>query len=231
MEGTSIEFVPTVRGGHLREAVQLKVLETVEDTTFFKLCKNDHVIQRLLLGKGTHSKRMLAHTDVVETIVELRNQKIHDIVEPPPVDDLGLDEPEAKRLKLKVLPDNVPKIVSIHAPTVGHVSGIDMKVMSGVARQPVYVELVASNIDYLAAVAMHQVEQGEIDKRKPKRDDCAVRVNYEERRQSWRARKPDGRQRYFADAKFEDAKAAAVQWVNDRQPIADDTILQPIEDM
>ena len=145
MNGVVVDYVPVVRAGNLKEPAQLKCIDRVENQTFFKLCKNDTAVERLLLGKCTHNKRMLAYTDIVETIQDLRNQKVLDIVEPPPADDLGLDEPRAKRVKLKELPDDVPKIICIKAPAVNHISGIDMRVLSGVSRQQLYVELVASN--------------------------------------------------------------------------------------
>ena len=147
--------------------------------TYVKLVKGRSEINRLLgqpfLSKGK-DKRKLQHTSIIESLVQLRNDRINSLVAESKTKeqkiDLDIDESEKvgrdrKRSCQKEAWDAaaLPEIVEIDCPAAGDTESIKMKVRVDQPYSPPYVELTQKSIDYLVAVIKHQVDSGEIHRK------------------------------------------------------------------
>ena len=237
MAGISLEDILFVRGNHLKQPIAFRSLEVVNGRKFFKLAKQDHVISRLLLGTSSSKTRRPAKTDVLEQLQMLRNTKIENIVTPPALDDLALDDiveeaPQRKKQKTKVsMPVDAPPIIEIVAPTIGSATEMKMNTLFRKKYEPIWLELTEAIIEYLVAAVDHQIVNESIDKSRVQHqvDQVGDGVTYETRRKAWRARRPNGQQKYFLVARYEDAYTTASTWSQGTSD-SNDEMIPPLAD-
>ena len=160
--------------GDGRQSVVLNSWIQKVDSKYFKVSKSDPGIVRLLTGHGVGATRQLAHTNIVELLMKEREAQRDALTERieldganAPIEDLGLDTPCAKRRK-GASKGALPEIVSIVGPSFGDVAGIPMKViMSEFPLQPLYVELLPDNVEYMHAFAIAQIDAGLVHRKAP----------------------------------------------------------------
>ena len=175
---TTISTAAMVVVPGMRTAVTLTDIKTVDRKIFFKLGKaNPHVV-RLLTGHAVGENRKLCNTDIVETLVTLRNSKYDELAAEHNLrlaakEDLGIDRHAHQRVKrIKMSNDILPKTMVIEAPPYGDVQGIDMTVMTGFSGS-VWVELVPETVDYLRSVVDAQLASGSIKRSSAKNSETA----------------------------------------------------------
>ena len=235
MSGVAINLHPQVSGGHLREPLRLGCVDKVNGRLYFKVCKSDHVIARLLLGKSFERERVLARTDVVEQLQALRNAHVESLINPPASDSLGLDDdedPKPARKGAHRLPSDLPSVVMIEAPAIAGVASVKMRTLTRKSHEALWLELSESTIDYLAAAVAAQIRSGCIDNSKQR---CVPNdgVYFDKTRRQWRARRRGGKSKYFSSKHHTDPYAAALAWArgDQQEPIGDDaSSFQPIGD-
>lgn len=231
MSELSIDYRPSLSGGHLEHGVQVSKTVCVAGTLFWKVSKSDHVVSRVVLGKSFSQARPLARTTILETLVKARNDRVLDLTRAldQASEDLGLDH-DLKTMK----PDlsKLPDVISMLAPTVGGRQGMSMKVLPALPRQPLWLELSVDVVQYLHDVAVYQIEQEE---HAPDVADCTepdlpIGVTFCRLRDAYRVRRvqhqdldeqPKKRCRYFPIAKYDSkdiAKHAAIEWHESGQP-------------
>ena len=221
MAGVTIELVPIISGGHMKEPLQLRCLEHVEGRLFFKACKTDPIVTRLLLGKAFNKERILAKTCILEELQSIRNSVIESITNPPALDDLGLDDQPPSKAP-RVLSSDVPPIITLNAPGVGPVAPLQIRTLARKKHEALWLEVAPATIDYLAAVVAHQISDGLIDNTKPK-GPANNGVYFDKTRRQWRARRSGGKSKYFSDKSYDDAYSAAMAWAQgcELEPISD----------
>ena len=135
--------------------------------TFFKVCKGDHKICRLLLGQSTPGERGLTPTSIIEDLIAIRNTERERLLEENDKaaaeqqggarESLDIDAAaQTKRRKQDsaALPDSI----CIAAPDIGSVAGQQMRVMLGSVTSPLWCEAIPENIDYLRACVCEQTK-------------------------------------------------------------------------
>lgn len=139
----------------------------VNSTKFIKLRKSDAQVERMLTGLCVRSARRLTRTDIIEQIISLRNNKREKLIEAAeqaavgaPAHDLGMDTtaPSKRRRSMQGV---LPEIVEITTPSIGHIDGINMKVLMGDPIAPLLVEVTEQNVDYLKGYTEEQLRQSE----------------------------------------------------------------------
>ena len=202
-----VEMHPVIVGGHLKEPVLLKHVQEVEGRMFFKACKKDAMITRLLAGCSVKDARPLAKTDVLEQLVARRNSAVQALHEPQVQDDLALDQPAKKRRHSAPLRlHELPAIIDVDAPTIAAVEGLRLSTLPTKGQAGLWLELTSPVIRYLTAAVQAQMAAGEIQNVAPRQrvpeDERAVElsakgVSYEYRRDAYRMRK-GGKDKYFS---------------------------------
>ena len=162
----------TVTTPALKGEVVLHNLTTVGNRKFFKVCKSDRRISRLLRASdfvaASSGERPLTNTTLIEELIGLRNNERQRLIDSNsaaasaamgvPEDDLCLDGSTSKRPRRASPSDSaLPDTVCIQAPSVADVSGISMLVVLGQPKSPLWVELTVDNIDYLRAAICSQM--------------------------------------------------------------------------
>ena len=145
----------------LKQPVQISEWQEEEGARFLKCMKADRRVTRLLIGESPSKKRFLADTSILETLRQVRNDTVKNMwkqtTNTAPAEDLGLDEGEQPPPKrMKHLMSSVPKVLTVHAPDVGNSGAQAMRVLAGVGADPLWIELIPANLDYLHAAATHQ---------------------------------------------------------------------------
>ena len=221
MAALTIDHRPILSGGHLKEPVQLRHTTCVDGLIFWRVAKSDQVVLRLLWGRPHQTQRPLSKTNIVEKLSDLRNECIKNLAkaEDDAVDDLGLDD-DANSKSIKVDFNKLPSIIEIDAPTVGDAQGMRLKILPSKFHQPIWLELSIDVIEYLRKACWFQAEGDTISRNRPqhKATDDNIGVSWEERRQSFRARRVSGKCRYFSVKSYgdiESARLAASEWVDD----------------
>ena len=142
-------------------------VKMVDGTSFIQLKKCDRRLERLLTcaWERGDSRRPLAHTDIIEQLTELKDTAFFIAC--------GFDTSDAtqqyhrytgKVLKAKILALN--DVVTIEAPVVGNVAGIQIKTLCLKPRAGMWVELSESVLAYLSDVVREQYQHGDIHNRK-----------------------------------------------------------------
>ena len=236
MQPLTVELQPRVSGGILKDPVCLRQTIQIDGVVFWKAAKCDAVVSRLLLGRAHQRERPLVKTNILETLQQLRNQRMLAILaaDGEAKDDLGLDGPDVPKIHHSDL-SKLPAIIEVDAPSVGDVGGMTVKVLPSMQHQPLWLELSESIIVYLQRVCDHQLVHGDILPNRVKDDKHATEdngVSWEGRRNSFRARVKTGKTKYFNVSVYgceELARAAAADWVgHDVVPIVDRDIDEPV---
>ena len=215
MAGVEICYLPVVMGSHLKDSVHLKAIKNVSGAWFWKALKSDHIVERMLLGTAQHRERPLSRTSVFETLIELRNNKMHSIINPPAEDDLGLDDEPTPRKRAKLDLAALPSVLTVEAPTIGDAMGMPIQVLPDQPSKPLWLELSAPVIEYLMSAVAYQINNAGIHRARPQHlDGAELGVTFEARRHAVRARKDSGHQKYFRVSELSAAVAAAEVWRN-----------------
>ena len=218
MADFEIEMRPVVVDVRRNEAVLLRATRQVGDRHFWRVAKADQVVCRLLAGKSSSSERLLSRTDIIDRLVKLRNDAVLRLdPEPAAMVDLGLDDPATQpaRKRTRAADRTWPDYVTITAPTIGPASSIDIRVLPALGSSPLWVELTPDIVGYLATTVSEQIEQGAIKNRRPQ--DTIIEgkgLNFDRGRRAVRARRADGKQRYFREQDYADATESASAWLS-----------------
>lgn len=221
----ALERRTAVLVGPSREPLFLKDLKVVCGTEFFRAHKGDCNLCRILVGKSWAKDRPIKHSDVFAKLQKLRNDAIESILNPPAQEDLGLDDGDEPRPKKKSKAElaDLPEVVALELPAVGTAGGITIKVAAGSGNDPLWVELSAEVLKYLAAWTVHQIQNESV---KPHKN--AVKrlehervhlpdingLSFDYGRQAYRARR-NGKNKYFFMKSHDDACSAAVEWLQE----------------
>jgi hypothetical protein len=217
MAGYRIERVLSVLGPTMKEPVILRNTCEVEGMTFVKLAKTDQRIARLLLGRSSAGERPLAKTDILESLIALRNEHTNGLqaAARAPVEDLGLDEPQPASKKHKIDKSTFPLYIEIQGPAVEGVDAMAIKVLPEVGHAALWAELTPEVMDYLAKVAQHQIQTSSRPKVERQSKTSGVKgMSFAASRGQYRARREDGTERYFSCKMHTDPLAAAQEWVS-----------------
>ena len=183
----TIEYRPVISGGHLKFPIVLKNSQEVEGATYFRVVKSDNTIARLFLNdqEDRIHTRPLSKTDIVEQVSSLRNSAYYSLLEDEAdmnegKEDLGLDGPVdrvLRRNRPRKSMDELPKVVTLSAPDIMDIAGVQMRVLMHKPGQALWVELTEANLNYFRLVIEQQIAKGDI-KRHHARDtvDATARV-------------------------------------------------------
>ena len=234
----TIEYRPVISGAHLKSPIVLKDSQEVEGATYFKVVKSDAMIARLFVKdqEDRIHTRPLSKTDIVEQVSSLRNSAYYSLLEDEDEmnegkEDLGLDGPVdrvLRRNRPRKSMDELPKVVTLSAPDITDIAGVQMRVLMHKPGQALWVELNEANLNYFRLVVEQQIEKGDI-KRHHARDtvDASARVvtgskgvtfSYKRRSVRVKSSNSDGKpmQRYFKVQDNMDATVArASTWLDE----------------
>jgi len=148
------------------QAVFLHPLQVVGGRRFFKVCKGDHKIARLLVGSFVCTERGLTGTTILEDLISMRNQKRQELLDAKETgnqrEGLGIDSaPAQKRRKLSHF--ELPEVIQLDTPRVGPVQGIRMHVILGKSGTSLSIEATEANINYLRSVVAEQLSTASVD--------------------------------------------------------------------
>ena len=163
----------TLSGGPIKEEVTLVdgQYTIVDDITFMRASKTAKYVRKMLSLPRYDDKdaRILSNTSIFEDITKLRNDNYDELVNAAAFPDAKTDEslsfgkggsPSGPRRVSRIVAAALPKYASISAPSVGDVSGIELKAIVGNKSSPLFIELSESTIEYLSAVCHHQITVG-----------------------------------------------------------------------
>ncbi len=171
MSNIVIQKTYTISGDNMSR-VTIPVEHFIEegDSVYLHASAVPNYMSALLIGRvqdrrGGRVERLLAHTDVIQQLVSLRNEKITELLtKKDDVEQLSLfdDERSTKRIKIDNKVD-MPPNVAINAPTIGDVEGIPIKVMMSWRKTaPLYVELTVDVISYMRSACQWQINHANI---------------------------------------------------------------------
>ncbi len=155
--------------------VRIKHWVEVEGNKYVKIAKSDASMVRLLTGQGVGASRALARTNIVETLISLRNSMSEELLRASlpeaskAEEDLGMvaDDPRHLAKRRRRLAGALPDVLEIEAPALGDIASIRMNVLRQRPDQPLWVELVPENLDYLRAYVLSQIEAGDVKQPAP----------------------------------------------------------------
>ena len=174
----AFKFTPsvTVSGGGLKHKVTLTNIKIVGGVKYFHLAKraSARLCQLLSLPATMGGETALSKTDIVEQILQMRNDKFESwyaskMPKPAEISDVFecLDHDKTPR-KAKMMLATMPLTTDIQTPAVGDIDSVGIKVLMGNAKMPLYVELSDNVIEYLRDACRYQLDNGDI-KRSRKR--------------------------------------------------------------
>ena len=172
----------TLSGTCMKHRVTLTTTVLVGETRYFHVSKSDEsalLCQVLGITRLVGQERTLSKTDIVEQLIAVRNSKFESWYNsqiPKAAETAELfegmdDEPDSLRAvrKSRFVLATMPLEAVIQAPNVGGVEGIDMKVLMGNEKKPLFLELSSHVIEYLRAVCLFQIKSCNIKRfRTPK---------------------------------------------------------------
>ena len=147
----------------------------VDGIRFIKAIKSDTSIVRLLTGRPRGEVRSLARTNILETLVEKRNDAYEQIVtqqsaKEDKLAELG-GEVESSNQKAKrrrtLAAAAMPNIVTLDAPGFGEVPGIQIKALLHRPSSPLWIELSTGVLTYLRQYAVAQICAGDVKQPRP----------------------------------------------------------------
>ena len=205
MAFVSQQTVMSVSAPWLAQAVVLHELVEADGKFFAKVTKGCNKMARILSGSSISKERVLSNTDILETLVRLRNKRHAELCKASldkqagREEDLGLDAaPPTKRCK-QIAPVLAPTM-EIMAPELGGDGSIKMSVITASGSSPLLVEMNGDNINYLHNACVVQMETKPLAE---KSLDCVARprgVVWVESRGAFRVNYKEGgrpRQKYF----------------------------------
>ena len=217
MPDLRVELCPIVIDETHNLRLEMSNVQQVEGVHFWKVCKGDHVLARLVCGKSHRKEKAFTNTNFVEQLVSSRNKVVTRLQLPQAVEDLGLDEEPAPK-KQKAVDADLPAFVLFVAPTIGTVAGVPLRALCGVLREPLWLELTDIAVQYVVAALRYQLSEDGMQDRTPaaptpeRLHSDTKGVTYDISRKAFRARHA-GQTKYFRVAVHDDAEAAATQWL------------------
>lgn len=174
---------------------------------FAKFTKGSRLIEKLLAGKSCEGKRVLAATDVLETIISLRNSKREQLLQggnEGAAEDLGLDADtqSVSKRRRRQLTASLPSVVAIDTPSLDGVDSVRMKVLLNRPDEPLWIHVTVDNLNYLRAYCSAQISGDWLkpDRSKRLQDDMVEAlppgVIWARDRSSYRARFKDAEGRW-----------------------------------
>ena len=220
-----------------QETIMLRNQMIIDGQIYWRVAKGDPIVARILVGKSHTKERQLTKSDIIDSLIKLRNAAIEAIV--TPVDeqsgkeDLGLDDPASNR-PTKRSKISLPPVVEITTPKVGPLDPMQIKALTMEAgmKTALWIEFTTPAVNWIIAAVRYQLQNVEaalsiIKAKAVPKTTSIVAVNWEQSRNSWRARRADGKQKYFRLTKFEDAQELAVKW---SKGLISDDLAAPIGD-
>ena len=184
-----VTIVGMQRAIHLPPDLFCRHKQNGREHTYVKLMKSRSEIIRLLTQKvlcQSNDKR-LTRTSIIETLIQLRDEKIDSIVDDflkkDQKIDMEIDDQQQKTKRGPRWPQTdefhsyLPEVIDIEAPAIGETQSCKIKALGTThPGSAVYVELNQQTVDYLSTVVLHQTDAGEIHRRRKGGGDGEVSV-------------------------------------------------------
>ena len=210
-----IKQVVAVIDSNMAHPFYLWNTKTYLGATYLCLAKGDQSLARLLSGQSAANCRLLGKTTIIESLVCARDKTIDELLNPPAKEDLGLNKKDARKRKASAIDiADLPENIMIMSPAIGDIAPMQLTVLTAKAGAPLWVELSPVNLAYLRKVVVYQIEHHDGRAKRPRHEETAglQGVTYEAARKAYRARRPNGAQRYFSIKGGGDPKAEAAAW-------------------
>lgn len=169
MEPVTIERAYIVAGGDIKHRVTIPAsdIKVVDGVTYLHLSTVPTYMANLLAVRNG-GERSLSHTDIIETICQLRNDKLSGVLaQAHPADGLCVFNPKWQRKITDKAKYELPETIEIGLPPHGDIPGRCMQVLLGHKRSgPLYVRFDTEHIDYLRAVCAYQLQTGSVKRRR-----------------------------------------------------------------
>jgi hypothetical protein len=154
MEPVTIERAYIVAGGDIKHRVTIPAsdIKVVDGVTYLHLSTVPTYMANLLAVRNG-GERSLSHTDIIETICQLRNDKLGDVLaQAHPADGLCVFNPKWQRTNTDKAKYELPETIEIGLPPHGDIPGRCMQVLLGHKRSgPLYVRFPSSSMRLSAA--------------------------------------------------------------------------------
>lgn len=193
---------PVISGGDLRDPAVLAT-RTVDGVDFFRLAKDDRTLSRILTGNSWRNGRPMRSSDVFANIRCLRDSQVDQIVNPPAAMDLGIEDEQKPRKRSRISIDNVPDVIHVRLPPIDGHGSIDAKILKGVGRDALWIELTPETLGYLAVAV--RVEDADND---GDEEDGMKYISFCQTRQAFRVRFK-GKHKWFPVSSSADALGEA----------------------
>jgi hypothetical protein len=155
-----------VKGDNVHGKVIITEFTEAMGKTFIPLVKQNHATERLL-GFRSGKSRPLAATNIIETVIQLRNELYANFCKPIVADTLDIDIPVSKKKPVLKPRADMPLYAPVDAPTIDDIEGIAINVLMGGPKTKLYVELDDEVLSYLQKVAQVQAATGDIRRSRP----------------------------------------------------------------
>jgi len=177
MDEITMERAFVISGSAMKNRVVIPAGDTKEadGKVYVHVSKEPNYMSNLLANRIANA-RVLSHTNVIETLTELRNDKLSAMLaKSMPLEQLDIFKPRKKKMTSGDKAE-LPASVQVMMPQQGDIPARPINVLLGSRGlcAPLYVELTAGNIIYLRQVCQWQIQTGSIKRRrfnkKPEQD-------------------------------------------------------------
>ena len=145
----------------MKKPVQIETVQPVQGIMFVKVMETCTTTARILLPSTSRfGRRPLTRTDVLEELMARRNSMYEQCLRQLEPEDLGLDPGLPARKPSLVSLIALPQVVAVDGPDMFEVKGVAIRMLMGTGRNPLWVELSVSTIEYLAAAVQAQLSRG-----------------------------------------------------------------------
>ena len=215
-----------------------------DGSKFVKITKSDTAVIRLLTGHGVGTSRSLARSDIIESLITLRNTKSDELLKESmsatsrAADDLGqqTEHPRLQAKRMRRAYDALPEVVEIEAPAFKDVGSIHMNVLRQRPDQPLWVELTPENLDYLRSYVTAQIDDGSVKMQVPganRPEDAEVSpatgVVWAEKRSRFRVRYKEDGEKHTKDFNQSSLAIAFARSKRQSEQLADQSAM-PLQD-
>ena len=214
LQSLRIEKRSVIVGGSLKEPLVFKSTKHVDGVEFFHAHKKDSALLRLLYGVSWSTSRPGKDcTDVIGRLTAMRNTAVAKLMNPQAEVDLGLDDivdQPAKRMRVTDI--DLPKTVTITAPSAGELESLDVRVVTGSGSDKLYIELTKEVLTWLQVATMDDNfgkaagDNLEPDSKLPKN------ITYDRNRKAYKVRWKTT-SKWFPSCKSEDALGDATRFL------------------
>ena len=222
MSAFLIEKRTVVSGGKLKDPAVLKNIKVVDGIEFFKAIKGDPVLVRILTGACHRNQRVLKNHDLFCRLSQLRDATVEKLTNPLAKSDLGIDDDShpLKRRKACPLLINIPEVVEVALPPVDGHDGLSIRVLAGFGKDPLWLELSPSVLQYLTHVfdqRVHDDDEPTVDGSENQGDkQLETHITYDQARKAYRVRYK-GTSKWFPISRGGDTLANARSYLHTLQ--------------